>query len=252
MAFTKKIELKNLRCRTQRIQAVGLELEGGWSDIPKGVRYDPRGNPGPYTIGRDGSLDHFQQRNPELAAVGEIASEPLPVGSKAEEWLRRMWPQRIGENCAFHIHMSFINAICYSRLMKEEYPGTAVEYLRRWAEKEGLPKTHAIWPRLNGDSVYCQHIYSAADQIGNVTKDRDQRRKGHRYTAFNYNFGRTGTIECRLLPMFDNVEQGIRALNELVDLTNRFLLTDAKKEKKYEAAYRVAEPSTIRSITFAI
>lgn len=146
-----------------------------------------------------------------------------------------------------HVHVSFRTSLAYSKVVREEYPGTIVEYMKKWAEKEAIDPTNPIWDRLAGKSQYCQHQFFGDDQLRNSRKDHDKIRKGHRYTVVNFCWGRgIPTAECRLLPMFQDVEQGIRAMKEVVSITNRFLAATAKKERKLRPGFQIDPQDMVR------
>lgn len=208
------------------ILRLGVELEGAWNALPKGVT----------GLQRDGSLDPLHQKNPTLR-VGELPSPPYDQPS-IEQWMRLSYPHIVDEHCGMHVHMSFKTALTYQRLLCPEYDATVVEGFKKWAKAEGFPKDHHIWPRLNGESRYCQHVFYGDMQVTVQGKDYDQRRPGHRYTVINRCYQR-GTMECRLLPMFETSDQAIRALRELIFLTNAFLLATAKRETKYSGSVEV-------------
>jgi hypothetical protein len=220
-----------------RVAAVGVELEGGWTTIPTGLRRED--------FIRDGSLDPLQRAHPH-AFVMELPSPPLEENAMAH-WMRANWPQLVDSTCGMHVHVSFKASLTYARVVKEEYPGTIVEYMKKWAEKEGIPADNPIWPRLRGESQYCQHQFFGDDQIRNTRKDHDKVRRGHRYTVVNFCWGRgIPTAECRLLPMFADAEQGIRAMREVVSITNRFLAATAKKERKLKSGFVIDPNDMVR------
>ena len=156
-------------------------------------------------------------------------------------FMKTFYPHYVHESCGMHVHMSFKNALCYSRCMDERYPSTVVHYLKQWAEEEKFPSKHHFWDRLNGKSPYCQLYYQAEEQIKNTMKDHDQRRQGHRYTFIAYHYARFGTIECRGLPMMETVEQAIRGVQRLQDITNGYLVATAKKEPWLSASMVVSD-----------
>jgi hypothetical protein len=231
-----------------RIKLVGIELEGGWSEALK-TEY----------IVRDGSLNFDElvlKYQKELAAmpdnappeerkklklmvpkyIGEVVSKPMAT-SEIGPWLQTVWPKFVNKTCGLHVHMSFHYKLNYQRLMTPDYTTAIVAGLLEWAKKEDLPRKHPIWERLEKkDHKHCAHVYLGDAQVKQKTKDWNSRGKEHsRYTAINYCAGQHGTVECRLLPMFDDPEQGLRAINEVLVITNRFLRDTAKKEKRLEA-----------------
>lgn len=169
-----------------------------------------------------------------MMQVGEIPSPVMPP-SELGVWMRRYYPQSVNETCGLHVHMSFEKALLYQRLMVPSYQSTILAYVTRWAKQENLPSSHPLWPRLRGESIYCQHKFWPDRQVATRGKDHDQRREGHRYTVINFCYLTTGTVECRLLPMMDEVEQGIRAVQCILDVTNAFLMKGKYQEPKLKA-----------------
>lgn len=243
------------------IYRVGIELEGGWKTLPDGCRgltHDGsvviQADAEPLTpvqmrreqqtiqrqLDRGDITTRMAQqainnltrgRTPDLQQ-GELPSEILEV-EKFPAWMRTFYPSHVNASCGLHVHMSFLQAIYYQRLMTPAYPATIVKYVASWAKGEGLPADHPIWARLSGKSEYCQHRYFA-DQQATSPKDHDRRRVGHRYTVINYCHREHGTIECRLLPMLDTAEQGIRAVQNVLNITNAFLHAYRRKEVRHK------------------
>ena len=163
--------------------------------------------------------------------LGEIASPPLDL-TTFPTWMKAFYPQKVNGTCGMHVHLSFRTALTYQRLMTPTYPSTIVAYIRQWAEGEKLAKKHPIWPRLRGECEYCQHVYQADEQSSTGGKDYDHHRVGHRYTVVNYCYNRHSTVECRLLPMFDTPEQAVKAVREIIDITNAYLLATGRREER--------------------
>lgn len=203
-----------------RIEKVGIELEGGWETVnTKAGRFVT-----------DSSVCQLSFRH-----VGEFVSEPIKLKNDykpVDKWLLDNYPDGLNHTCGLHVHMSFDSAINYMRLLRSEFPATVVKSFSDWATREKLRLDHCLWDRLNGKSIYCQHAYFGDDQLKNTRKDYDKARAGHRYTVINYAYNRTSTVECRLLPMLDTVDQAISAVHEILDVTNSFLVATAAKEKK--------------------
>jgi hypothetical protein len=223
-----------------RIYRIGVELEGAWEKLPKGT-----------LLQRDGSLDPLQNRlgegfvGPEGRRlnykVGELPSPPLDLASW-QAWMRVYYPHKVSAECGLHVHMSFVSAFTYMRVMRPNYPSTVLDYVTLWAKKEGLSPYHPLWPRLEGKSRYCQHKFFADAQVATPSKDFHQDRDGHRYTVINYPFVRNQTVECRLLPMMDTVDQAISAIQNLLDVTNAYLVATAAREPKVLKKVELNEP----------
>lgn len=233
MAKGKPLEVLNIDAHLglsrNRVHRIGLELEGGWSALKPGAN-----------VVRDGSVvfDTPTQHHHLLRYIGEMTSAPMEVMDKKGwspgflDYVTSNYPTLVNDTCGMHIHMSFISSFAYQRLMTPAYPGTMVEYLRRWATRNNLPQTNPIWERLSGGCRYCQHIFYAEEQTRHRSKDYDQRREGHRYTVINYCWARYQTLECRLLPMMPTPSLAISAIQEVVNITNAFLRATAKREGK--------------------
>lgn len=247
MAYKKAaIEIKDV-VKKSSIHLVGIELEGAWKDVPKGVTWVGARPPGAGELGRDGSLDPMAQRHPEYEIIGELPSPPIKE-SEIDDWMKFHYPVLVEKECGMHVHISLVNPLRYMRLMDDEaYAATVIEYLKRWATEEKIPTDNPVWDRLAGNSVYCQHVFMPDEQVKNTRKDFDKTRPGHRYTALNFCFGReSGTIECRVLPMVTDVEQAIRGVKKFIAITNGYLAATAKREKIYKS---VTELDTRKSVS---
>jgi len=216
-----------------RIDKVGIELEGGWATVPVGGR-----------VIRDGSVKGLSAN---VVHIGELVSAPIKTGKNYEgvfEWVRKFYPYEVNHTCGLHVHMSFQTASNYMQLIRPEYPATIIASIEAWAIRMGLRKDHPLWPRLQGKSEYCQHTFHGEEQLKNNGKDYDKTRSGHRYTVINYAYNRTGTVECRLLPMMDTLDQGLSAIQEVLDVTNAFLVATAERPKKILAEVKNDYPIT--------
>lgn len=208
-----------------RLNLVGVELEGGWAKLPGELR--PQ---------RDGSVifSDIDISLHMLRYFGEIPLPPLGV-KEFPATLKLYYPTAVNGTCGMHIHLSTLKAFSYQRLMVNHpysYPGTIVEYMRRWAENAKLAKSHPIWDRLKGKNEYCQHLFQADEQVKTERKDFDHHREGHRYTVVGFCWNRLRTLEVRLLPMMGDAETAISAVQEVVSITNAFLAVSKDREPR--------------------
>lgn len=207
----------------QRVNLVGVELEGGWDKLPPETK-----------LTHDGSVV-FRGDKP-IKHVGELPSPPIEV-EKIEPWMKTFYPQFVNDTCGLHVHMSFKKALTYQQLMDPSFQATIFEFIARWAKGENVPSTHPIWKRLNGSSQYCTNQFHA-DAQARATSKRVQDASGtaSRYTAINYCYKLHNTLECRLLPMFDDWQQAYRAVMEVLRITNAYLVVRAAREEPVNVA----------------
>lgn len=215
-----------------RVALMGIELEGGWvkAKLANNVRPEPDGSV--FKEARKADPYWLQSKGCDLS--GEIVSKPmLPAGVPA--WMRKFYPFFVDKTCGLHVHMSFESMKNYERLMVPEFPITMLEYLKRWANKQELPPEHPLWDRLADQSKYCQHKFWPDEQVRlerlKSAEYYDQDRKGSRYTVINYCYRLHGTMECRILPMFESVNLSISAVELVRDVTNASLVVLARRDE---------------------
>lgn len=248
-----------------RINLVGIELEGGWDNPIDGEHIVHDGSvkfPDPYTemvhdrlgrivrVDRDVPLPHPQYEK------GEIVSRPLTVNA-VEEWIRKCYPQHVNQTCGLHVHMSFHYKLNYSRLMKPDYMQMMIEELRRFADAEQLPLDHNLRNRLNPNHPWtlehCAHTFLADNQVQVTDKNyRSRGTKWSRYTFINYCEKQHNTLECRGLCMFGTANQlvtaadvdvAVRAVMTVINTTNRYLSKMKQREKAISVSVPLMEPA---------
>lgn len=210
-----------------RIYRIGIELEGGWSVLPPGTRLAHDGSV--FRNGRPADLNG----NPYALQIGELPSPPIPIKPSGlwEKWVRDFHPTHVDDTCGLHIHMSFRSPLHYQLLMVEEYTTAIINHLTQWGREQRLPDHHPLWPRLRGENTYCAPRFYADAQARARSKSFSHG-SGDRYTFINYCYGLHSTLECRGLPMFPNADLSISALQNVMDTTNKFLISRAKREPK--------------------
>lgn len=258
MSDVEALELDFTKPHRQRIHRIGIELEGGWRKLPEDaaiirdgsvVFETPKagieeaalyhrimGGTGPaFTTSEERyaaeARYHLlaQERKKQVPPkIGELPSTPKEMDAWIP-WIRKYYPSDVNATCGMHVHFSFRTALIYQRVMDPALTETTVKYITQWAERN-LPSTHCIWDRLAGKSVYCQKLYYGDLQARRTNKDHEHHAVGCRYTMWNYSYLRHGTAECRLLPMMPNVDLAISAIEELIKITNAFIIAVGKKE----------------------
>lgn len=224
---------------------VGVELEGGWADHSRasldtlvGSRGSVHGDgsvhisgfseednePGECdycAYGRDESNNVTECTCDDMVSspsgyVGEISSRPYQRWSSIEGFIRRCHPTTVNATCGFHIHASF-SVTDMSRLMEHDFNLYFKEKWRQWGIERGLATGSDFFRRLRGDNQFCRTTFMPDEQM----------RSGEnatRYTQLNFAaYARHGTLECRLLPMFPDVNDTVAAARHLLDMYNDFL-----------------------------
>ncbi len=208
-----------------RINLVGVELEGGWKTVPTVPYHD------------DNSVFRNIRIPKDIGWKGEIASTPKKLATVGP-WMRRHYPNHVDKTCGLHVHMSFSEAGHYGQLMIPEYPATMKYYLKKWGVDKGLSPKHPLFERLSGKNPTCGDGFWP-DMQASVLRKNYEHVEGDRYTGVNYCYGQHGTLECRWLPMFENVGLAIEAVKQVVLITNASLCQLGKTAKKNLAKYNV-------------
>lgn len=214
-----------------RVALVGVELEGGWVTLP----------PGTLQLEHDGSV--FNGRLPAgVKYIGELPIGPA-IPAAIGELIRINHPQKVNATCGMHVHMSFDTLRYFQLLMVPEYQKTILHYLTLWA-KDKLKDTHHIWPRLRGESRFCQDQFWPDAQAATKRKGHDQNTPGHRYTHVHY-CGRQNTVEIRTLPMMDTVKTAQSAVQQVIDITNASLYVLGKEAEREKGATKISLPDNL-------
>lgn len=224
-----------------RIVRIGVELEGAWrkNQLPQeeSIQTDT-------SVFKDPNTGN--QVHPPGHIAGEVSLGPMQPAQLSRA-VRKYYPHMINDTCGLHVHMSFDSTRYYSWLMdSKDYQDTIVEYLSRWAKEEGFAKDHHIWKRLSGKTEYCQDKFWPDLQVKSP-KDHSRTRHGHRYTIINYCHAAHGTLECRVLPMMDTPEQAVRAVKQVLNITNACLvrLAARKQREQLKVASRLEDVEEI-------
>lgn len=187
-----------------RVKKIGIELEGGWSYRPQGLKADK-------------SL-----RRLSSPYIGEVASPPMEDLSSVLRWIDKFYPQEVNSSCGLHIHISLDN-LNYSRLMEYEFYSYFRENIQLWSRKAVRPSDLNFWNRLNGANYYCRDGFRPLEQV------RERSKTPARYTALNYCYALHGTLECRLFPMFRDIETAKSAVRAFIDIVESYLNRDDVK-----------------------
>lgn len=87
--------------------------------------------------------------------------------------------------------------------------------------KTHLTKNDLYWDRLNGKNRFCTKKFNPEVQVNQSNKHGAANEL--RRTQLNYCFKLHGTIECRLFPMFSDIDTASKAILALLDCYESYL-----------------------------
>lgn len=189
------------------IEAVGVELEGGWKrdkfTHPKYAK----------VVGHDGSVNVDSKKY----QIGEIKSPPMDRIDSLCRFIDKFYPDAVNKSCGFHIHVSLREDGYYSGLMNRSFQKFILKRFTRWGKKHQIPESHSFWERLEGKNSYCKAAFIPDKQVGELNKGEN------RYTQFNFCFGLHGTLEFRMLPQFESAKLATSATKSFVRWVEAYL-----------------------------
>ncbi len=218
-----------------RIHKVGLELEGGWYSQPS--EREPVRHDGSVQLS---SYDPFGQGNMQpLYCSGEISNQPTRNMDKLETWVKQVYPPVINETCGLHVHVSFENIVHYQMLMDKRFYDYYLEQYDKWIEIAPISQREKAWfkARLDGINRYCIRQF-VPDKQSHVTIRHDT----HRYCHLNYCHTLHGTLESRLLPMFNKSYTAWAAIIKFIAIIETWLEKHMDECNKELALATVIQP----------
>lgn len=208
-----------------RINAFGVELEGGWSV-----------NPTRWRTHADGSLAQLSS-----PYQGEISSPVIPAINQVffNEFMGISYPSEVNGSCGYHIHVSLIDPADYHALMDKKFYNHFLRFWKKWGETTPMPENEKeiFVKRLagtykfstNGRS-YCERKWKAQKQVNAHDRNMD------RYCHLNFCYNIHGTIENRLLPMFSSKTLAIKATLDYLLMIEQWL-ADVKRKSIVKIIY---------------
>lgn len=221
------------------IQAIGVELEGGWS----APAYDQLERHSDVNIVGDGSVHCNEEPPQDTSYLGEvIPREPFVKREALKLWVETNYPQAVPrlwyehDTCGFHIHLSFRTVRLYQHCMCHKFFEDVYTFWEQWGRARNIPEEKPFWHRIRGEAVFCRRDYHPETQ-------KAARGKGgeHRYEGLNYCFGYHGTMELRLLPMFDTAKESVEAALAWVDFVEGWLAVYREEADKTEAVVDISD-----------
>lgn len=188
-----------------KIKGLGVELEGGWNEIPPAYK-----NIGRHSVDRDGSVDC------RGTYVGEIQLGVYTSVKKLLHDVGENYPKNTDTSCGIHVHMS-LDSYSYQKLMEKSFHTCFLKNMKEWGLEKGINENSAFWKRLAGSNRYCKKTFSPTAQAKLTYKE------SVRYSQLNYCYSLHGTLECRLLPAFQKKELAISGIAKIIDIVEKYL-----------------------------
>lgn len=202
--------------RVDPIDRVGVELEGNWTREDNGV---------PWVSNNQGKLQADSSVSDLLdnGFSGEFVSPPLPP-EKVRAWVLGCYPDAIDRSCGLHVHVSLKSKRDYEFLATPQYGRYLRFRLRGWGHLHNV-KNKAFWNRLEGGNVYCEKLCARKVEAELLIRRqiRAESKDAVRYRQINACYALHGTLEHRLLPMFNDPTVATGAIMELLSIVRKFL-----------------------------
>lgn len=187
---------------------MGVELEGSWFKNRNDVALAARG-----ARAHDDRSVHIGTGNP-----GEIVTRPHENLEELLADVEKLWPDLVHESCGFHIHASFTSLHGSIIATRDFYKFFKASW-EAWGHTMHLDRAHEFWARLQGRNKFAKDKFEPERQL---TQSNGQGEA--RYTMLNFHsWEKHGTVECRLLPMFQDRVVGIAAIRQLSNIYNTYL-----------------------------
>ena len=236
------------------IRKIGIELEGGWYEMPSNEHeaLDPlhsyswhidtsvdsldMGSCGDCDYCNDGDTDECRNGS---GHAGEIISFPMYIDETHPDlsgeplwhlWTKRFYPEEHNYDCGGHFHVSFDNIQAFEFLCTVEFFEHFQRELYRWGVRAHI-KNKDFWDRLRGDNSMCKTTFRGVEQLYVVSDNYPD----CRYSILNFQYNKHGTLEFRILPMFDDPKLYIKAVQVCMDITQKYLDKMANKPISIES-----------------
>jgi hypothetical protein len=213
----------------RRIDKIGVELEGGWNYYPDQMRrWDGE-------MGDDCSV---RCEGDEISG-GELRSAPSDWRT-IEGLMRNCYPDVVDSSCGMHVHISLKSKLDYGRLMSRSFYDFFLREIIAWGS-DNVRAGSRFWRRLDGGEYAQADIFEP--ELG-ILGSAD------RYAFLNFNaYQRYGTIECRLLPMFDTSTLAIKAVRAVLEITEGYLRTRPRETiKRRTLSVPYVKPTAERAV----
>jgi len=202
---------------TKNIRSVGVEVEGG-IDL-KDKKYleeflEKKGVISNYSVGSDGSVQVYSKEFPDAEIKFWDDNK-----ERFFEVIRVIYSVvKQNNTCGNHLHFKFLDNLKMLSILsyREVWKYFISEYIK-FAESFDEKKKQKYLSRL--ENKYCIAKYNENVVISQLLS---KTKCSERYRAINLNsYNVHGTIEIRILPYFENVEEAIKSICWLIDIMDK-------------------------------
>lgn len=223
--------------KPKRWLQMGAELEGSWVKKRVTVAATVRG-----AKAVDDHSVHIGHGDP-----GEIITRPHDNLFSLLEDISVLWPDTVDVSCGFHVHTSF-TPMDGSILTGEEFYSYFKKEWAKWGKEVGLERNHEFWSRLRGDNKFAKDVFNPAEQLSKTITNRESR-----YTMLNwFAWAKHGTVECRLLPMFQDKTMALNAVTKLASIYDTYLAEHGFANISMESAVSVLGEEAVETYNYTM
>ena len=217
------------------VTKVATELEGGWAKAPHNMYRDGSVNARlvpacPYhSNNQSNDEDSFHDETDCTCngGTGECSSSICNSLQEVNEFIDDGYPDYMDSSCGLHVHVSFgENMLTYAKLMSPKFWRYYLKRYREWGIRNNINRGSRFWSRLEGTSF-------AKKKFQPTKQYQLQHKSQERYCMLNYALALHGTLESRMLPMFNESRIAKSAIAEFVDIVNTYI-SDNMDEPVYE------------------
>lgn len=153
----------------------------------------------------------------------EFQTRPGSIGEALRQ-LTTLYPDVTSRSAGLHVHMSFREKTSVTLLCSDKFFQYWKERWEAWGTK--LNVQGAFWERLRNQNQYCrpnnmESDFGPKDLVSGAGRGRQDRYRQVNFQAFEAH----GTVEFRLLPMFQKGNLAVNAIENLVDIVETYLQT---------------------------
>ena len=237
-----------------KIVKIGVELEGGWNEMPDNEHDHRNWLYSSYMWHDDSSVEGLEYGgeqcgdcdyccndegdhcyNQESGHSGEIISYPMPIDGTWRNWVHRYYPEDMNSSCGGHFHVSFDNIQAFELLCTREFFNHFIQELTRWGKKANI-RNQNFWDRLADENNMCNIDYRGEQQL----YIRNDNYPNCRYSALNYQYHKHGTLEIRILPIFIDSKIYCKAVEVSMGIIQKYL--DKMANKPIQVNHKSVEP----------